>query len=148
MKHNEISKITNSFFISGAINNYDELVEKKIDVVINCCAEQHDNIYELTRRGIAYYWIPVVDATAPASDQFEMFENIAIMSGSKILVHCALGVGRSVCFAVAYLRRFGFDLQRAYDAIKKVRDFIDINDVQEEKLLKYYGDGKCTKIKR
>ena len=45
----------------------------------------------------------------------------AISNGSKILVHCRFGVGRTGTFVTAYLMHKGLDMKAAAKALKHTR---------------------------
>lgn len=135
----EIDWIDDKLAVSGAIDNYDELVELGITMIINLRAEQHDDICELTKRNIAYYWIPVADWGAPRSDQIKTFLDI-IDRDDKILVHCAVGKGRTGFFAVAYLiDKYKLSIEDAVKRAKEARPIIDLTPAQARKLNIQFG---------
>lgn len=130
----KIDWIDDKLAISGAIDNYDKLVELGISMVINVMAEQHDDVQQLTKRNIPYYWIPVTDWHAPRSDQIKTFLTI-ISRDDKTLVHCAVGKGRTGFFAVAYLiYEYKMSIDDAVAKAKGARSIIDLTPVQVQKL--------------
>ena len=137
---NRIDRVSRHLYLSGAISDYDKLYEMGINIVINCRAEQHDDIVELTRRGIAYYWIPIMDFNGPRFDQLDSFigilkENIET---KRILVHCAVGVGRSAMLVLSYNMVMNkTPIERAIEELKDVRQIVVLSEVQEKKLRKY-----------
>ena len=136
-----ITNIDNKLYLSGFIEDYSELSKLRITAVVNCCIEQHDNICELTRRNIAYYYLPVADAMAPRRDQIQTFLSICKKVEGKILVHCALGVGRSAFYAVSYLVDIrNQKLEKAIMHLIKMRPYVCFNQTQEDKLLKLYDN--------
>ena len=136
-----ITDINNTFLLSGCIDNYNELTERHVATVINCRMEQHDDISELSRRNIAYYWIPFADATAPRRDQIETFLDICNKHTDRILIHCTLGVGRSAFLAIVYLVMFHrLSLDDALKMLKRKRPIVSFNECQLDKLKKLYGE--------
>ena len=83
----KIDWIDDKLAISGAVDDYDILVKKGITMVVNIRNEQHDDICELTKRNISYFWIPVSDWSAPRSDQIENFLELVENRNEKTLVH-------------------------------------------------------------
>jgi len=131
----KIDWIDNKIAMSGAIGNYDELVKQGITMVINVRTEQHDDIWELTKRNISYFWIPVADWNAPRSDQIENFLELAKNRDDKILVHCAVGKGRSAFLVVSYLiSKYKLSIEDAVKKAKKARPAIDMTPAQIKKL--------------
>jgi dual specificity phosphatase 12 len=126
--------------ISGYIENYDTLTELGITTVINVMAEQHDDIRALSKRGISYYWIPIVDYMCPRSHQIRTFQLIMDMNNKeKVLLHCELGIGRSAFFAVVYLiDKYKLSLDEAIAKLKEIRPMVSFSPSQMEKLRKIY----------
>jgi len=135
----KIDYIDDKLAVSGAIDNYDKLVELGITMIINLRAEQHDDICELTKRNISYYWIPITDWHAPRSDQIDTFLNI-INNNDKILIHCAVGKGRTGFFAVVYLiDKYKLSIDDAVKRAKDARPIIDLTPAQVRKLNIQFG---------
>jgi len=131
----KIDWIDDKIAMSGAIGNYDELVKQGITMVINVRAEQHDDIWELTKRNISYFWIPIADWNAPRSDQIENFLELVEDRDDKILVHCAVGKGRSAFLVVSYLiSKYKLSIEDAVKKAKKARSAIDMTPAQIKKL--------------
>ena len=135
-----ISWITGKIGLSGSIDNYNQLVDERITAVINV-REQQDDIVELSNRGIAYYWFPIPDHSAPRSDQINAFiqltERLA-HDGEKILVHCAVGRGRSAMLVMLYLIiHYGWTDKKAYDFVIGIRPSVALTKMQHEKLTSY-----------
>ena len=131
--------------ISGIIDNYDALVDEGINMVINVMAEQHDDIRALTKRGIIYFWIPIVDYMSPRSHHIETFLSLVnLYKHKKILVHCELGMGRSAFFAIVYMmnkwKNNNVSLYEAIEKLKEIRPEVCLSPLQMEKLVEIYGD--------
>jgi protein-tyrosine phosphatase len=127
--------------ISGVIENYGGLEEEGITTVINVMAEQHDDVRALSKRGIAYFWIPVVDGQQPRTHQIATFLHILKMNNKeKMLIHCELGRGRSAFFGVCYLiDKYELSLFDAIDRLKKLRPIISLTPSQRKQLGRLYG---------
>lgn len=135
MARADMSTITDRLYLSGSILDYNLLNEIHIGAVINLRAEQHDDVWELTKRGIAYYWIPIADWGAPRSDQINACMR-AIKENHRVLVHCAVGKGRAAFMVITWLLLADATLS-VVDAIKKVTDIrsvVDLTDNQKRKL--------------
>jgi len=131
----KIDWIDEKIAIAGAFDDYNELAKQKITMVVNVRAEQHDDIWELTKRNISYFWIPVTDWNAPRSDQINNFLDITSNRDEKILVHCAVGKGRSAFLVISYLiHTYDLSIKEAIQKAKKARPAIDMTPAQIKKL--------------
>lgn len=138
-----ITHIVDNIFLGGAIDDYNELEEKKINIVVNIRAEQHDDICELTKRNISYFYLPVSDNGAPRIDQIKSFLNLINMNKDKnIYIHCAVGRGRSVMLVSCYLLSCNMEPIEAVEFIKNLRPEVSLTDTQNAKLIRYYEE-KC-----
>jgi protein-tyrosine phosphatase len=146
-----ITKIDDKLYISGSISDYNELERLGINKVINCRAECHDDIYELSRRGIGYYWIPVNDFEAPRFDQFDAVEDILRNGTSfdKILIHCAIGLGRAIIISSIYMiYHKGCTIDEALEWLGHERGILFPTKEQKtklEKYIKYVNNGRKLK---
>lgn len=141
MKRADITKIDERIYLSGAIQDYNLLKELNISAVLNLRAEQHDDIYELTNRGIAYYFVPVSDYLAPRMDQIKACINI-IDHSFKILIHCSVGRGRSAMIVAAWLMKENgyINIEECIDFIVEKRPNVALTSAQYDKL--------CTFVKK
>ena len=74
----------------------------------------------------------------PFFEQSNEFINKVRLLGKNILIHCKYGISRSVAFVMAYLiKYFGFDVNSAFEFIKKQRDIINPNKGFIEQLKQY-----------
>jgi protein-tyrosine phosphatase len=136
-----IDWVDNRLALSGSIPDYDRLIKEDIKVVVNVRAEAHDDIIELGRRGIAYFWIPIGDFGAPRFDQIKAFLNIT-KKYDKVLVHCSEGRGRAASMAAYYLaKKYKLSATRALEMVKNVRPEILPTKAQVYKL-EVVIDGK------
>ena len=134
----KVKWIDNKLAISKSIDNYDNLYE--IDYIINLRSEQHDDICELTKRKIGYFWLPIGDWVAPRADQINLCINLINYLNGTVLIHCAEGKGRTGTLATAYLLTKG-KVKSIKDAYRYLLDKgirIDLTDAQREKLFKHF----------
>jgi len=136
-----IDWIDNRLAISGSIDDYNQLTKECIIAVINVKGESHDDINELTKRGISYFYIPIPDWMPPRKAQMDLFNRLLSKIKGKVLVHCELGIGRSGSLAISYLINSG-KCKKLDDAFKYMRDIGHPVDgmwiTQLEKLRKHY----------
>lgn len=125
--------------LSGAIDDYTYL-EGKVDYVVNTRYECHDDIIELTKRGIGYFWIPIVDYFPPTSAQMATLVYLMRLYPEKrFLVHCTLGMGRSATLVLSYMiNKYGYTVDEAISKLREIRPMVLPTDLQYEKLQKYY----------
>lgn len=134
-----ISKITEKLFLSGSILDYNLLNELGITAVINVKSEQHDDIYELTSREIAYFWIPISDHNSPRLEQIDTCMRI-INKYDKILLHCSVGRGRSAMLVACWiLKENKFStVEECISFITNIRPTISLTNNQYNKLCNYF----------
>jgi len=135
----DITIIDERTCLSGSIMDYNILVDLHIDAVINLKSEQHDDVWELTRRGIAYYWIPVVDWGAPRNDQIAVALELA-RAYPRVLIHCTQGRGRSATIVAAILLENNptWTYENAWNFITAKRDKVTPTNIQRQKLVSYF----------
>jgi len=136
-----IDKIIDNLYLSGSIDNYNELTYSCINMIINVRAEQHDDIYELTKRNIGYYYLPVGDYGAPRMDQINKFLELVNKNKDKsILIHCALGRGRSAMLVACYLVKSGMNTKEAIKYLQNKRPSASLTPEQLNKLKRFYDE--------
>ena len=106
-------------------------------------AEPHELEYDLSeweRLGVKYLHIPVEDFSAP--HLLDLYRGVRwihdnISKGSKVLIHCLGGSGRSGTFASAYLVYRGLTAEKA---IEKVREYIlsAVETYEQEVMVKVF----------
>ena len=126
--------------LSGAIDDYNQL-EGTVDFVVNARMECHDDLIELSKRGISYFWIPVVDYFPPTADQMKsLIKIIKCNPGKKILVHCTLGMGRSATLVLMYMIwKYEYTVEEALSKLQAIRPKVLPTQMQVDKLYKYYN---------
>lgn len=137
-----ITTVDDKLSLSGAIDDYYKLVTSDIDAVINVRGELHDDINELSKRGIAYYWIPIPDWLPARKNQIEEFLYLVNKIDGRVLVHCEMGKGRSAMLVIAYLLECDKvkTIQEGLEYLSnKGHPIVDLWRSQQEKLEKEYG---------
>jgi atypical dual specificity phosphatase len=135
-----ITHIKDNIWLSGSIDNYLQLKENDIRHVINIKSESHDDINELTKLGIAYYWIPTGDYFAPRAGQVKTLIYLLKNIEGGVLIHCEEGRGRSAFMVICYLVEIcNIQLQKSINLVKEKRPIVSLTDSQLDKLKKLYG---------
>lgn len=115
--------ITEHVMIAGAgisHETWQELRPYNFEAVVNMRAEYQDAFIAPLPK--AYLWIPIEDHTNPLPEQLWMgaqFIDVNVKSGSKVLIHCKMGIHRSATMAVAYLIYTGLSKD---EAIRKLAE--------------------------
>ena len=130
----KIDEVYKNLFVSGTIEDYEELKRNNIKVVVNVKSEEHDTISILSRMGIAYYYIPISDWGQPRRDQIKTLFEIWGNTNGNVLIHCAVGRGRSACMALAIMMHEGMSCNDAVKQIRKRRPIVTMLPNQIEKI--------------
>ena len=88
----------------------------------------HNDYSDSDHEGIKYLHLPTVDNTPPPLKVLikgAQFIDDEIKNGGIVYVHCRQGLGRGPTMAIAYLIKTGLTYEEAYEAIRKVRIFIN-----------------------
>ena len=138
---NRVDKVYPGLFISGAIFNYSALLDNNITHVVNLRAEHHDDISILTRYGISYYWLPIGDWGSPRSDQINTLLQLwdSLDPSDNMLIHCAVGIGRAPCMALAILQWEGLEVEQSIINLIESRPEIRMLPTQTKKVNEVMG---------
>jgi protein-tyrosine phosphatase len=103
-----------------------------VSVVVDLTAEFQES--EASRRVDTYWSFPVLDATAPDSDQLCHWVNMVSADRRTTYVHCAEGYGRTGLFAAAVLIERGIAAgpDDAIHQVQTARPGVRLNRVQRE----------------
>jgi len=116
------------------------LARAGIDSVLDLREEAAADADILARHGIRYHRVPMTDRAAPQAQALReavdwvMAEQAA---DRRVLVHCQAGAGRSPLVACAVLLRIGYDLQQAYETVRRQRPEMTLTDEQVAALQEY-----------
>ena len=93
------------------------------------------------RQKFDWYHLPIQDFHAPGSKFQEAWnrdgETILkyVTTGSKIMIHCAAGLGRTGTFAAKILTNFGWDPRTAIKEVRRIRPGAIERKIQEQYIL-------------
>ena len=93
----------------------------------------HNDYSDSDHEGIKYLHLPTVDNTPPPLKVLikgAQFIDDEIKNGGIVYVHCRQGLGRGPTMAIAYLIKTGLTYEEAYETIRKVRIFINLQRSQ------------------
>ena len=127
-------EITPGVFLGRRLTAFDRSLVKQLGFVgvldLTCEFSEYPALRALPH----YRCIPLLDTTAPTDE--ELREGVEFIRKARregpVLVHCALGHGRSAAFVVAYLLAEGVaaDLPHALDLIRQPRPGIALSGAQ------------------
>lgn len=126
--------ITDRIGLSTLIDDYNAL--GRVDIVVNCRSEAHDELDLLAQKNIGYFWLPITNHFAPTYDMIHAFFNIVEKNkDSNILVHCRDGRGRSGTLVTAYLmKKLKLSSGDAIEHMKSIKPDVSLTELQLEKL--------------
>jgi len=139
----DYSNITENILISGEYDENDIFTIQKLG--INCVIDMRseslfdESLFESI--GIKYFNIPVDNYFAPELEQIDTaieYIKSHITTDNNILIHCKEGVGRSSLIIIAYLITTGLDLFESMEIVKSHRWGANLNNIQFQKLKKWY----------
>lgn len=139
-----LQQVSSGLFLGARLTQADlPLVQQhNIRAVLDVTAEfaSLDGLADLS--SIHYLNIPVLDHAVPKPEQLQQAVNWLAQqraAGRKVLVHCALGRGRSVLLLAAFLlsRHNSHNAEQAIALIKQVRHTAGLNRRQLEALRRF-----------
>ena len=139
----DYSNITENLLISGEYDENDIFTIQKLG--INCVIDMRsESLFDKSlfeSIGIKYFNIPVDNYFAPELEQIDTaieYIKSHITTDNNILIHCKEGVGRSSLIIIAYLITTGLDLFESMEIVKSNRWGANLNNIQFQKLKKWY----------
>ena len=143
-----LQKIEESLFLGCRIStqHVDLLNENDIGAILDVTAEFDGLDWTAYQEDFAYLNIPVLDHTSPTTEQLLHAINWLdqkIADGQKVVVHCALGRGRSVLVVAAYLlaKHPSLTINEAMANIQSIRTTARLNKRQRSALAKIQQGG-------
>jgi hypothetical protein len=111
----------------------------RIDAVVDLCAELPEAGFVRAAVGERYHAAPALDGSAPVDDVFDRAVERAAgwaRERRRVLVHCALGHGRSVLVAAAALVALGeaADVGAAVEGLRAKRPTVRLHGAQRAAL--------------
>lgn len=136
-----IQKIEDQLYLGTRLvsSDIEKLKSQGIDCILDVTAEFDSLDWTSYRYDVDYLNIPVLDHTSPTNEQLHLTLNWIdqhIRDGRKVLVHCALGRGRSVLVMAAYLlaRNDTLSIVDVMNKIQSVRATARLNKRQLKSL--------------
>jgi diacylglycerol kinase family enzyme len=146
-----IQKIDNNLFIACRLfpSDMDVLHQKGIKAILDVTAEFDGLDWSANDENLAYLNLPVLDHQSPTSEQLVHAINWIDMQIEKngVIVHCALGRGRSVFVVAAYLlsKNKDWSIAQALETIQGVRKTAGLSRLQLKALKKAHESGVLFK---
>ena len=106
-----------------AETRYAYLANRDVSLMVSL-TETAPDAQALNDKGIAQVHLPVIDFTAPTLSQLDDFVTTTaneLMSGGRVVVHCAAGQGRTGTFLAAWFVASGATSQEAIDHVRELR---------------------------
>ncbi|GGF56184.1 diacylglycerol kinase family protein [Alteromonas lipolytica] len=144
-----IQKIEDQLYLGTRLVSKDveQLKHQGIDCILDVTAEFDSLDWTSYRYDVDYLNIPVLDHTSPTTEQLHLALNWIdqhLREDRKVLVHCALGRGRSVLVMAAYLlaRNNTLSIVDVMNKIQSVRATARLNKSQLKSLTKVKQRGR------
>ncbi|NMM39833.1 diacylglycerol kinase family protein [Pseudoalteromonas arctica] len=151
-KHDKVpplQQINEHLFLACRLfpSDIDTLKDNGITAVLDVTCEFDGLEWSSTQENINYLNIPVLDHRVPTHSQLNQAINwIAhhIKNNRRVVVHCALGRGRSVFVMAAYLlsQNKEADVHQVLAQIKETRETANLNKHQLRQLVKRHRKGE------
>ncbi|XP_070572525.1 protein phosphatase Slingshot homolog 1-like isoform X2 [Ptychodera flava] len=136
------SKIFDHVYLGSEWNasNLEELKQNGIGFILNLTREI-DNFYPGTfeYKNIRVYDNEETDLLKYWDDTYKFMDKAREL-GSKVLVHCKMGVSRSAATVIAYaMKEYGWSLKKTFQHVKDRRNCINPNSAFMNQLEEYEG---------
>jgi len=132
-----LQKIEPHLFLACRMSgkHVDLLNENNIDAILDVTAEFDGLDWTAYQEDYRYLNVPVLDHTSPTPEQLVLainWLNQQISEKKNVVVHCALGRGRSVLVVAAYLlaKKPSLSVDEALSSINKIRQTARLNKRQ------------------
>lgn len=144
-----IQKIAPGLYVSRRLLSEDieELKSKGISGIVDVTAEFAGLEGAINNGDFHYLTIPVLDHKTPSLEKLHhalSWIDTQRSMGRSVVVHCALGRGRSVFVVAAYLlmKDASLSVQKALKTINDIRSTANLNKLQLKALEQLHHDGK------
>lgn len=146
-----IQQINNNLFLACRLfpSDIDTLKSNGITAILDVTCEFDGLEWSSTQENIKYLNIPVLDHSVPTHSQLNQAINWIhhhIKENRRVVVHCALGRGRSVFVMAAYLlsQNKNADVHQILAQIKETRETANLNKHQLRHLAKRHKNGELV----
>jgi protein-tyrosine phosphatase len=128
-----LSRVTPQLYVGGQHTKWGGMAQEGITAVVNMREAKYDDV-AIGVAGEAHLHLPTRDNTPPTLEDLQRgadFIAAQIQQGSKVYVHCGVGVGRAPTMAAAYLiKHEQLSPKHALQKIRTVRPFIHLTSKQ------------------
>lgn len=146
-----IQKIDDDLYLACRLfpSDVEQLHDLNVNAILDVTAEFDGLDWTATSEELAYLNVPVLDHQSPSEEDLIRAVNwIDNHRRAKrgVVVHCALGRGRSVLVTAAYLLRKNpqMSVRQAISSIQDVRETARLNGHQLRALCKIFDGGKLS----
>ncbi|MEH6734617.1 MAG: diacylglycerol kinase family protein [Shewanella sp.] len=150
-----IQKIDKQLYLACRLfpSDIDRLKHEKIDAILDVTAEFDALEWTLFDENIGYLNIPILDHSVPTVAQLNQAINwlhTQVSNGKNVVVHCALGRGRSVLVLAAYLvcRERNRNVNDVLKSINSIRQTARLNKWQLAAIEKMHSRQQINIHKR
>lgn len=148
-KTDRIHHIGDGVHVGSRLNSTDfqRLEKLKIKAIVDMTAEFSALNWSASAMEFDYFNIPVLDHQSPKEDELRQaitWIDNQVARDRSVVVHCALGRGRSVFVVAAYLLAKSPDLsvREVLEKISKIRHFASLNRSQLKHLVNFHRKKK------
>ncbi|GAA5143111.1 diacylglycerol kinase family protein [Thalassotalea piscium] len=148
-KTDRIHHINHGVHVGRRLNSSDLLTleELNINAIVDMTAEFSALNWSASAMELDYFNIPVLDHQSPKEEELRQaitWIDNQVTRDRKVVVHCALGRGRSVFVVAAYMLAKSPDLsvREVLENITKIRSFAKLNRSQMKRLVEYHQQNK------
>lgn len=150
-----IQKIDNDIFLACRLfpKDVDYLSEHGVTGILDVTAEFNGLDWSADNADLAYFNIPVLDHMPPKREDLLVaikWIDEQVRNQGKVVIHCALGRGRSVFVTAAYLlsRDDTLTIEQVMNKIQSIRKTARLNTKQLEALTKIKSEGVLASHKK
>lgn len=144
-----IQQIKSSLFLACRLStrDVDTLKQQGVNAIVDVTAEFDALDWSAQQMDCQYLNVPILDHTSPTPEQLNTAINWIdqqIRDDRKVVVHCALGRGRSVLIVAAYLLAIDktLSIEEAMSQIQSIRSTARLNKKQLAALTKIKQGGR------
>lgn len=130
-------QVTKHLYIGSQYNLIGLKKLKALGVTAIVNMRMHAVYDEATHEGVKYLHLPTIDNTPPKLEDLVKgadFIDEEIRNNGAVYVHCRQGLGRGPTMAIAYLLKLSLTYQQAYNVVRNVRIFINLQSSQKKRL--------------